>query len=203
MKKDDLMKIEGMTSEMADAVLKEFDGYVPHDRFNEVNEAKKKAEAAVEERDKQIATLKKDPEATETLKATIKKLQDDNKAAAETSAKEMDDLKRQTAVKIAIASDAQDAEIVAGLFDTSKIVFDDQGNVTAGLNEQKERLMKDKPFLFKTKDTQSHYAPNGGGAPAGSNPFKKETFNLTKQGELFKSNPEQAKALAAEAGVTL
>ncbi len=38
--------------------------------------------------------------------------------------------------------------------------------------------LKDKPFLFKTKDTQSHYAPNGGGAPAGSNPFKKETFDV-------------------------
>lgn len=204
MKKEDLMKIEGMTDTMADAVIKEFDGYVPHDRFNEVNEAKKKAEDALAERDKQIADLKKDPEATEALKATIKQLQADNKTASETSAKELDDLRRKTAVKLAIAGDAQDADIVAGLFDTSKIVFDDQGNVTAGLKEQKEQLMKDKPFLFKTvKDAQTHYSPAGGSAPTGSNPFKKESFNLTKQGELLKSNPEQAKALAAEAGVTI
>lgn len=36
-----------------------------------------------------------------------------------------------------------------------------------------------------------------------ANPFAKETFNLTKQGELLRSSPEQAKALAAAAGVTL
>jgi len=35
------------------------------------------------------------------------------------------------------------------------------------------------------------------------NPFKAETFNLTKQGELMKKNPELAKKLAAEAGVNL
>lgn len=65
MNKDELMKLEGVTSEIADAVLKAYEGYVPHDRFNEVNEAKKTAEAAVVERDKQIALLKKDPDATE------------------------------------------------------------------------------------------------------------------------------------------
>lgn len=204
MNKDELMKLEGVTSEIADAVLKAYEGYVPHDRFNEVNEAKKTAEAAVVERDKQIALLKKDPDATEALKATIKKLQDDNKTASETSAKELDTLKRQTAVKLAIAADAQDADIVAAQFDTSKIVFDDQGNVTAGLKEQKEQLMKDKPFLFKSKDGPTHYNPAGGSvAPSTANPFKKETYNLTKQAELMQSNPEQAKAYAAEAGVAL
>lgn len=50
MNKDELMKLEGVTSEIADAVLKAYEGYVPHDRFNEVNEVKKTAEAAVAER---------------------------------------------------------------------------------------------------------------------------------------------------------
>ena len=46
--------------------------------------------------------------------------------------------------------------------------------------------------------------PQGGTGGAGTaNPFAKETFNLTKQGELLKSNPEQAKAMAAAAGVTI
>jgi len=35
------------------------------------------------------------------------------------------------------------------------------------------------------------------------NPFAKETFNLTKQGELFKENPAQARELAAQAGITI
>jgi len=35
------------------------------------------------------------------------------------------------------------------------------------------------------------------------NPFKAETINLTKQGELIKNNPELAKKLAGEAGIRL
>ena len=35
------------------------------------------------------------------------------------------------------------------------------------------------------------------------NPFAKETFNLTEQGKLFKENPELARQLAAQAGVSL
>jgi hypothetical protein len=41
-----------------------------------------------------------------------------------------------------------------------------------------------------------------GGTPSqspGANPFRKETFNLTKQGALVKRNPELARRLKAEA----
>ena len=58
--------------------------------------------------------------------------------------------------------------------------------------------------LFKQEQSKPPYHPQGGtGGSSTENPFAKESFNLTKQGELLKSNPEQAKALAAAAGVTL
>lgn len=42
----------------------------------------------------------------------------------------------------------------------------------------------------------------GSGAQSGEpNPWAKDTFNLTKQGQMLKSNPEQAKRLMAAAGV--
>jgi hypothetical protein len=41
---------------------------------------------------------------------------------------------------------------------------------------------------------------NGGGK---TNPWAKDSFNLTEQGRLYSENPTQAKALAAEAGVTI
>lgn len=37
----------------------------------------------------------------------------------------------------------------------------------------------------------------------GFNPWAKDTFNLTEQGKLVRENPEYAKKLAAQAGVTL
>lgn len=45
--------------------------------------------------------------------------------------------------------------------------------------------------------------PAAGAGSAGKNPFVKESFNLTEQGKLLKENPDQAKALAAEAGVNI
>ena len=58
--------------------------------------------------------------------------------------------------------------------------------------------------LFKQEQPKPPYQPQGGAGGSGTvNPFAKETFNLTKQGELLKSNPEQAKAMAAVAGVTI
>lgn len=55
--------------------------------------------------------------------------------------------------------------------------------------------------LFETKQ-ENGYQPTGGKSPA-VNPFAKETYNMTEQANLFRSNPEQAKALAAAAGVVI
>lgn len=47
-------------------------------------------------------------------------------------------------------------------------------------------------------------APGGaGGAPGGKNPFAKDTFNMTEQAGLIKTDPVKAQALAKEAGVEL
>ena len=62
---------------------------------------------------------------------------------------------------------------------------------------------KNMAYLFKQEHKPS-YTPQGGtGGSGASNPFAKDTFNLTKQGKLLRENPEQAKAMAAAAGVTI
>ena len=42
-----------------------------------------------------------------------------------------------------------------------------------------------------------------GGSGINANPFAKETFNLTKQGQLLRENPEAARQMAADAGITI
>ena len=78
MKKEDLMKIEGMTEELAvkvaKASLEELNAYVPKERITEVTEAKNNAEALVKERDKQLEELKKSTGDNEALKAQIEQL---------------------------------------------------------------------------------------------------------------------------------
>ena len=196
---------EDKMTEAVKTVKAYLDGdYVTKARFNEVNESKKALNEQIAERDKQLSSLKKSAEGNDALKAKIEELQKankDNKAAFDEQVKS---LKIDTAIKLAISNSAQDTDIVAGLIDKAKLIIGDDGKVV-GLNEQVEALKKEKAFLFKDGSHQSpKYNPNGGGnnLPT-TNPFKKETFNLTEQGKLLKSNPEAARAMAAEAGVTI
>ena len=197
--------------------------YVTKSRFNEVNEEKKTLKTTVAERDKQLETLKNskgDTEGadghtthdcrlknskgdTEALKAQIKQLQTENNQAKEKYEDQMKNLKLTTAIQLAIGDSAQDVGIVSGLFDRDKLILGEDGKVT-GLDEQLKALKESKPFLFKAAPGNlPKYSPNGGGGNNLKNPFAKETFNMTEQGKLLRENPEQAKAFAAAAGVTL
>lgn len=205
----ELLKNIGVADDKMDeaekAVKSFLDGdFVTKARFNEVNESKKSLTDQLAERDKQLTTLKKSAGDNEGLKKEIEALQSANKQQKAEFEAQAKALKIDTAVKLAIADSAQDTDIVAGLIDKAKLILGDDGKVT-GLTEQVEALKKDKSFLFKTtQQTNPNYSPNGGGngTPA-ANPFKKESFNLTEQGKMFRENPEQARAMAAEAGVTI
>ena len=189
----------------AEKSIKEFlDGaYVPKSRFNEVNEEKKTLQNTIADRDKQLETLKNSKGDTEALKAKIKQLQTENSQEKEKFDTQMKDLRLTTAIQLAIGDSAQDVGIVSGLFDRKKLILGEDGKVT-GLDEQLKALKESKPFLFKADNNKPpQYKPNGGGGGDIKNPFAKETFNMTEQGKLLRDNPEQAKALAAAAGVTL
>lgn len=187
----------------ATAAIKSYlDGaYVTKSRFNEVNEEKKTLQASLSDRDKQLETPKKSTGDTESLKKQIKDLQEKNRADAEAAEVKMKDLRMNTAIKLAIGNNAQDTDIVAGLIDKNKLILGEDGKVT-GLDEQVKALQESKPFLFKTAGPQG-YKPQGGTGAAEKNPFAKDTWNMTEQGKLYRSNPEEAKAMAAAAGVTI
>ena len=194
---------EDKKADAAKTVAAFLDGaYVPKSRFNEVNEEKKTLQQTVSERDKQLETLKKNTGDSETLKKQIKELQDKNKADAAEAEAKMKDLRLTSAIQVAVAGSAQDADIVAGLFDKDKLVLGEDGKV-AGLDEQLKAIRESKPFLFKEDKKPPEYKPNGGSGGGPANPFAKETFNLTEQGRLFKENPKQAQALAAAANITI
>lgn len=176
--------------------------YVPKSRFNEVNEEKKTLTATVADRDKQLETLKKSTGDLDALKNQIKSLQDANKKAQEEADAKMKELRINDAIKLAIVDKAQDVDIVSSLFDKTKLILGDDGKIT-GLDEQLKELQKNKAFLFKQAGPNPKYDPKGGTGNPRTNPFAKDTFNLTEQGRLLRENPEQAKAFAQAAGVTI
>lgn len=176
--------------------------YVPKSRFNEVNEEKKTLTATVADRDKQLETLKKSTGDLDALKNQIKSLQDANKKVQEEADAKMKELRINDAIKLAIVDKAQDVDIVSSLFDKTKLILGDDGKIT-GLDEQLKELQKNKAFLFKQAGPNPKYDPKGGNGTPSTNPFAKDTFNLTEQGRLLRENPEQAKAFAQAAGVTI
>ena len=184
--------------------VKEFlDGdFVTRAQFNEVDKQKKSLTKQMADRDKQLSNLKKTEGLSDTLKKEIEALQRANKEQKAQFEAQTKALQFDTAIKLAVAGSAQDAELVAKLIPKEKLVLGEDGKI-AGLKEQIDALQKEKPFLFKGEQQPAVYNPNGGRRQGQPNPFQKETFNLTAQGHLFKQDPAKARALAAEVGVTL
>lgn len=93
-----------------------------------------------------------------------------------------------------------------------KLALDDAGNPVAkdgyqelALDEYLSKLHEAKPWMFKAPKPQGTGAPAGRSstisAPPGiKNPFAKETFNLTEQARLYKTDPDLFAKLKAAAG---
>lgn len=171
MNKEDLLKL-GLTEEQAEKVLsantEQLKGFIPKARFDEVNNAKKQAEKDLSERDMQLETLKNSTGDIETLKNTIKQLQDENKMAADKYNAELAEIKLAGAVDTALlGADALNVRAVKALLDMSKIKMD--GDVLLGINEQIESLKKaeDSKMLFKAIEVGKQKGPNFAGVKPG------------------------------------
>lgn len=148
-----------------------------------------------------IETLKKDNKENEGLQTAI--TQHENTISE--LKKRNEDMGRNYRLKEALsASGCTDADYLiykhGGL---DKFSFDKEGN-PVGVEEVLKGYKESNPILFPTGRKEQSYNPQGGIAGnSHANPFAKESFNLTEQGNLFKTNPIQAKELAAAVGITI
>ena len=207
----ELLQEKGVSSEVVQEVVaaaeEKMKGFIPKHRFDEVNEAKKQLEAQLAERDRQLAELKKAVGDNEELKKQIEQLQKENKTKEQEYQAKIRDMAVTTAIKLAVAGDAHDPDLVATLIDKSKIEVDEQGQIKSGLDDQLQALRESKGFLFVQKEPEQQpkfkgVAPADGREPSPGgikNPWSKEHFNLTEQGRILRENPELAKQLQAQA----
>lgn len=171
MKKEELMKIEGMTEELAQAVEKlsaeELKEFVPKYRFDEVNDAKNNAESLVKERDNQLADLKKSVGDNEELKNQIETLQNDNKAAKAEYEANIRSMRLDNAINLALtgAGAKNNAAARALLKDMDKAKLLDDGTVE-GLADQIKGLQKSDAYLFNSTEPPKPV----GATPPASNP---------------------------------
>jgi hypothetical protein len=190
------------------AAEEKFKEYVPKHRFDEVNEARKQLADQLKERDNQLTELKKSAGDNEELRKQIETLQRENKEREQEYQGRLRDMAITTAIKLAVAGEAHDPDLVASLIDKGKIEVDEQGNIKAGLDDQLKALRDTKSFLFvqKQADPQAKLKgmnPADGREPSKGgvkNPWSMEHFNLTEQGRILRENPELAEQLKAQAG---
>lgn len=198
---DDLYKqVKEKLGDTEVTVVDPNDPMVPKRRLDEVIAERNRYKEQVEERDSQLADLKTWAKDNEVLKAQITDLQAKNKQATEDYEKQLKEQQFAFAVERAVTkAGARNVKAVAALLDTSKISLD--GENLLGFDEQIAALKESDPYLFGV-DLKGRM-PEGTGKPpqAQENPWKRETFNLTKQGELLRKDPDLAARLKAEAGV--
>ena len=195
MKKEELVA-KGLSEEHAqiavDAWNEAVKGFVPKERFDEVNGKLKEANTTID-------TLKKSNADNEELKKQVKEYKEKVTILEATAANARKEYALKDKLKEAGVVDADYIIYKQGGID--KFTFDKEGN-PVGIDDVVKPLKESSPHLFKT-EPGADYKPAGGGTPPSKNPFAKDSFNLTEQGKLLRENPAQAKALASAAGVTI
>ncbi len=191
------LKALGLTDEQADKVIEGYKTYVPKSRFDEVNEAKKKAESTVAERDKQLEELKKNSGDADALKAQIEKLQGENKEAAKKYAADLKALQVGNAVERALtAAGAKNIKAVKALLtDLDKAEMD--GEDVKGLADQIKKLKEgeDTKFLFGENNITGAKAGQKGN---GNNTITKADFakmSYKERVELYNNDRATYEAL--------
>lgn len=195
MRKEELIA-KGLSEEHAqiavDAWNEAFKGFVPKERFDEVNGKLKEANTTIE-------TLKKDNSDNEELQKQVKEYKEKVTTLETASANTVKEYALKDKLKEAGVVDTDYIIYKQGGLD--KFTFDKDGK-PVGIDDIVKPLKESSPHLFKT-EPGADYRPAGGGTPPAKNPFAKDSFNLTEQGRLLKENPAQAQVLAAAAGVTI
>lgn len=143
--------------------------YVPKNDFNEKVTEVKTLTTEKETLTTQLEELKKvDPT---KLQEEITKLQQANKDLEINGKKELADVKRMSAIDLAIAnSKTIDAISLKANLDLDKITYDEKTGNLSGIDEQISSIRESKKYLFTE-------APTDGGMPQGGIPPKEKTID--------------------------
>jgi hypothetical protein len=162
--------------------------WIPKDKFNALNEQLKTANTT-------ITDLKKGNADNETLQTKVGEYE----TKVKTYEKQIQDMQFNHSLDGALKNaNVKNIKAVKALLNLENVKVD--GEAIIGLSEQIEALKKSDSYLFgEEQETRfSGVKPvDGIKIPAGYNPWKKETFNLTDQGKILTENPELAKTLMA------
>lgn len=198
--KTEFLKELGLTEEQITSIMAE--------NGKDINKEKEKTEAAVQQSESYktqldqanitIGDLKKSNKENEDLQGKIQEYETTINTMKVDSEKQIKELKLKDKLRDAGVKDAEYLIFKHGGVD--KFNYDQEGNLI-GLDDTLKPYKESMPYNFITGKTETKYEPAGGEPTKVANPFAKDTFNLTKQGELIKNDPVQARKLAEAAGI--
>lgn len=195
MKKSEIIAL-GITEEIAQKIVdlstEELKGFIPKSRFDEVNEARKNAEALLKERDTQLETLKASTGDAEALKVKITELQDSNKKAVEAKDAEIRQIRIDNAVERAISqANGRNAKAIKALLDLSSAELDENGAVK-GLDKQIKTLSEaeDSSFLFGSSLPEVKGITPAGGADQTNGKVDFSKMSYSQISEYLAANPD-------------
>lgn len=193
--------LEWLKTILADAYSEDIDtkisseigkNFVVKADFNAVNEAKKKLEATIAERDTQLEELKKSSGDNADLKKQIEQLQNQNAEQKKTHDAELAQLKLDNAVEAALtAQGAKNSKTVKALLDMTKVAFDRSGKLS-GLDEQLKAIKETDGYLF-SEQTGQQFRGFQPGASSDGKPGAKVDFSKMTYSEMtayLAANPE-------------
>ncbi|MCY9674547.1 phage scaffolding protein [Bacillus pumilus] len=178
--------------------------WFPKERFDAVNNEKKDLKSQLDDRDRQLSTLQKQAKGNEDLQDAIEQLKKENKKVSEDYQKKLFNFALESALRDAKAKNIK--AVKANLNVDGLKLSDDK---VIGLDEQLTALKESDSYLFNTENDSSPglagRQPHGTGnsaanLPTVKNPFSQDHLNLTEQGHILRSDPEQAKKLIIQAG---
>lgn len=136
------------------------DSAIPKERLDEVVAQRENFKEQVENYEKQINELKKISGDNEELKKQLEQAKEETKKIAKDGEAKIKEFYKSSAIKNVFADKVHSADVVYGMLDTSKIIYDeDKKVVVAGLDDQLTALQQTNGWLFKT----SNPTPAGGG----------------------------------------
>ena len=193
MKKEELMKLEDMTEELATAIVnlsaEEMKGMIPKSRLDEVIAERDNAKKDHADVLKQLGALQKETGDVQSLKDKIQELQDNAKEAEKTHAAEIKTLKINNAVDSALSgAKALNNKAVKALLNLENAELDEDGSVK-GLAEQITALQKSDAYLFGSSKMKGA-TPGESGAEDGDKGVDTSKMTYSELAAYLAQNPD-------------
>lgn len=169
---------KGVEEELLKAIDEELKSSVPYHRFKEINDEKNEYKKQLEDRDKQLETLRKENKDNGELLTKIKELQEENKKVQEDYERQVLEIKKDNAIdNLLTKSNSLNNKAVRALLNLDNVTY--ENGELKGLDEQLKNLQEaeDSKMLFKT--VESNNVELKGITPVNGNNGDKRTVNNT------------------------